>query len=369
MKVVITGGHHTSALPVIKELKKQNEDVEIFWFGHKHSLLGSKAETLEYKDITSLGIKFFNLNAGKFYKTYNLFRLIKIPWGFIQAFFLLIKVKPNVILSFGGYLAAPTVFSGWILGISSITHEQTVVTGYANKFISKFAKKILISWDQSRKYFPKDKVILSGLPLREQIYLSESSEFLIDNNLPTIYVTGGKTGSHKINNVILENMVSLLSKANIIHQCGDQSSTGDYEGLSNMYRKIQDKVSGRYFLKKFVTNSEIGEVFSKADLVISRSGAHIVKELMSLKKLALLIPISWVSHNEQYKNAKLLEQQGLAEILEEKNLKKNFNIVVERMLENLNKYRIEKEEKLQNKKKPEKIIVKQLLKAAKNEKN
>lgn len=367
MKVVITGGHHTSALPVIRKLRKK-ADVEILWFGHKHSLLGDKAETLEYKDINNLGIKFFNLNAGKFYRTFNILRLIKIPWGFVQAFYLLLKIKPDVILSFGGYLAAPVVFSGWVLRIPSITHEQTVVTGYANKFISLFARKILISWKQSEKYFPKEKTVFSGLPLREQIYSVNSSEFHTDNNLPTIYVTGGKTGSHRINSTIEKNMGDLLSVANVIHQCGDQSSTNDYERLSQMHEKIKDKVSGEYFLRKFIVNGEIGEVYSKSDLVISRSGAHTIRELMSLNKPGLLIPISWSSHDEQLKNAKILEKQGLAEIVSEGDLEKKFLPTVTKMLDNLDHYKTVSTRDITDGS-PEEIIIEELIKAANNEKS
>ena len=113
MKIVITGGHHTSALPVIKELRDSLPGVGLFWVGHKHSIRGDTNDTLEFKEITGLGIPFFNLQAGKLYKTLDPIRLLKVPFGFFQAFLYLLKVKPNVILSFGGYLAAPVVLAGF----------------------------------------------------------------------------------------------------------------------------------------------------------------------------------------------------------------------------------------------------------------
>ena len=204
MKIVITGGHHTSALPVIGELKKRDSSIDIHWFGHKHTLLGSKSETLEYREITSLDIPFYDLKAGKLYRTFNPIRLLRIPYGVFQAFFLLLKTKPDVILSFGGYLAAPVVLAGWFLGIPSLTHEQTVVTGYSNKFISRFVKKIMISWKESAKYFPKDKVMYTGLPLRKEIFDTSSDSFESENSFPTIYITAGKTGSHNINEATKE---------------------------------------------------------------------------------------------------------------------------------------------------------------------
>ncbi len=162
MRLVITGGHHSSALPVIKKLKETDPTLQIFWLGHKHSLKGDTHETLEYKEITSLGIPFYELKAGKVYKITSLSRLILVPFGFIQAFFILLSIKPDAILSFGGYLAVPVVVSGFFLGIPSVTHEQTVVAGYANKVIGWFAKKVLISWKASAKYFPAGKTVFTG---------------------------------------------------------------------------------------------------------------------------------------------------------------------------------------------------------------
>lgn len=101
MKMVITGGHHNSALPVIKELEKRYSDLSIFWFGHKSSIKGDKNQTLEYHEITAMDIPFYNLQAGKLYKTYDIRRLIKIPIGYFHALYLLFQIKPDIILSFG----------------------------------------------------------------------------------------------------------------------------------------------------------------------------------------------------------------------------------------------------------------------------
>ncbi len=341
MKIVITGGHHSSALPVIEELKNTHPDAVIVWIGHKYSLLGDKNTTLEYREITSLGFPFYDLKAGKVYKTFNIGRLLKVPLGFFQAFGILHKVKPDVILSFGGYLAVPVVLAGWLLRISSVTHEQTVVVGYANKVISKFADKILISWPDSLKYFPKSKTVLTGIPLRDEIFHSSSNSFHINPNLPTIYITAGKTGSLKINKAVLESLSELLGVANVIHQCGDHSEYNDYDLLVKEYKKIEGNVEGKFFPRKFVLAGEIGEAFDKASLVISRAGAHTCMELLALEKPSILIPIPWVSHNEQYRNALVLKEAGLGVILEEKDLTSAtlFNVVQD-TIKNLNTYKL-----------------------------
>lgn len=370
MKIVITGGHHSSALPVIKKLREQ-KDIEIYWFGHRYSQKGNKADTLEYKEITSLEIPFFDLKAGKFYKTYDVIRLLRIPFGLIQSFILLLKVKPDIILSFGGYLAVPVVIAGWVLRIPSVTHEQTVVVGYANKLIAYFVKKIFISWKDSEKYFPKDKVIYTGIPIREAIFKSSSNFFDVNKKLPTLYVMGGKTGSHKLNEIIKESLSELLEFCNIIHQCGDSTLYKDYEGLEAFSHNLKN-MGGKYYLRKFILENEIGEVFTKADVVVARSGAHTISELLALKKPAILIPISWVSHNEQYKNAQILEEAGLAEIIEEDSLNSEMFIrVVKEFLNNIGRYKIvdSKYEKLIKKDSAE-IIANELLKqVTKKEKN
>lgn len=338
MKIVMTGGHHTSAIPVIQLLQRQ-KDIQIEWFGAVNSLKGDKNQGLEFKEITSLGIPFHELKAGKFYRTFNLKRLLKIPFGFFQAMYLLTKVRADLIVSFGGYLAVPTVLAGVFLGIPSITHEQTVVSGWANKLISKFAKKILITWPSSAQYFPKSKTVLTGLPLRPQIFKSSSNAFNINSKLPTVYLTGGKTGSHILNMLVYEKLKELLEFCNLIHQCGDYSLTNDFDTLSKKYSKIKNESNGIYNLSKFVMLGEIGEALNKADLVVSRAGAHSVYDFAALSKPSLLIPIPWVSHNEQFKNAKTLENAGLAEIIEEKNITPDlFVSKIKFMLENLSKY-------------------------------
>lgn len=320
MKLVITGGHHSSALPVIALIKKEHPDWELYWFGHRHSLKNDKNDSLEYREISSLNIPFFDLHTGKVYKVYNPFKILKVFGGLIQAYNILRVLKPDLILSFGGYLAVPVVLSGNLLGIKSITHEQTLVAGYANKVIAKFTDKILLSWDSSKIYFPPEKVVVTGLPLRESIFNIKSNSYTADNNLPYVLVMGGKSGSHMLNIVIREALPELLKKYNVIHQCGDYSVYNDYDKLVKSYSDIRSTVPGKYFVQKFILEEEIGEAYNKANIIVSRSGAHTIAEILALKKRALLIPIPWVSHNEQYINADYVKSLGLADILLEKEL-------------------------------------------------
>lgn len=321
MKILITGGHHTSSLPIISKLKTKDPGIELVFVGRKYTDTARICESLEFKDISNLKIKFYDLNTGKFYKSLNFRNILLIINGIFQSFYILITQKPNLILSFGGYIAVPVSFAAWVLGIPIFTHEQTVVTGYANKLISIFASKIFISWRASAKYFSPKKVIYSGLPLREEIF---DSKMILDlnNQLPTIFVMGGKTGSHTINLLIKSNLPFLLSKYNVIHQTGNNADNNDFEKLKEEYKNFKH-LPGRYICKEFIFNEEIGSCYSVSDFVICRSGAHTIYELLVLKKKAILIPIPWVSHNEQYENARILQDLGLAIILDENSLSKD----------------------------------------------
>lgn len=319
MKIVVTGGHHSSALPVINKLQSSYPDLKIFWFGHKYSAMGDKNPTLEFRELTTRGIPFYHIHAGKFYRTLNFKRLLKIPYGFFQCLYLLIKIRPDAILSFGGYISVPTVLAGYVLGIPSITHEQTVVAGWANRAIAGYVKKILVSWEDSKKYFPSGKTFFVGIPLRKEIFKPVSSNFKVNSSLPTVYVTTGKIGSHIINMTVKDSLKELLSFCNVIHQCGDNSVYNDYLALEEVSKNLPD-TPGRYFLRKFVLENEIGEAYTKANLVVSRAGAHTTAELLALQKHCLLIPIPWVSHNEQNKNAEVLVKAGLGTTLSEGDL-------------------------------------------------
>lgn len=341
MKIVVTGGHHTTAVAVIKKLKELDKTIQFIFIGSKNTMEEDENISAEYKDVTSLEIPFYDIKAGKFYKKTNLSAYIKVILGFFAAFRLLAKEKPDGIISFGGYIAVPVVFSGALLGIPSVTHEQTAVCGLANKFISKFVKKVFISWEDSKKYFPQEKVIFSGLPLREEVFKNTSNKFQINNGLPVIYVTGGKQGSVSINSVVAKSLPKLLANYNIIHQCGDNSFYKDYEKLIHVKNSLPSEMQERYFVEKYIASGYMGEVFAKANLIISRAGANSVYEFITLGKNAILIPISWVSYNEQNINAQLYERTGLGEMLPEKNLSEERLVdKVTYMLNNLDKYKI-----------------------------
>lgn len=316
MKIIFTGGHHNSSLIISLMLK--NKGHQIYWFGHKHTMKNDQSLSAEYLEVTKNNIPFFELKSPKFYKNANLGNLFDLIGSIIDCFFKLKKIKPNLIVSFGGYLAVPVVLAGWLQGIPSITHEQTTKAGYGNKIISFFAKRIFVAWESSLKYFSRSKSEWLGLPIPKNLLIKQQPIF--NNGLRTLLVLGGKQGSHLINKLIEAQLTKLLSHYNVIHQCGRVQKTGDYNRLVVYKNKLNKELRKRYLLKPYFFEQEIIRCFQQADLVVSRAGAHTVYTLALLKKPAILLPISWVSGNEQFHNAMILKQMGTAIVLDENNV-------------------------------------------------
>ncbi len=324
-RIVITGGHLTPALAVIDELQKK-DSWEIFFLGRKYATEREKTPSVEAQVISDRGIWFFPITTGRFPRHFNRYALLsvfKIPLGFFQALYCLIKIRPRVILSFGGYLSVPVIFWGWVLRIPSLTHEQTTVQGLANTLNACFSRKIAFSWPQSLGKFPKRKAILTGNPIRKDIFkvnndLVEVLDFPPD--LPLVLVTGGNQGSHVINLAIGEILPRILEMTCIFHQSGHLESTGDFEFLEKARKNLPPRLKKRYHVKKYLVGEEMGTFLNKANLVISRAGANTVSEIAALGKPALLVPLPWLYRDEQTENARLLKSLGIAEILPQEEL-------------------------------------------------
>lgn len=312
--IIFTGGHHNSALEVAKILQKEN--FRIIWIGHKFTAKGEKSLSAEYQEVTRAGIKFIELKAGKFYKKWDVVEWIKIVFGFFQAFFYLLFNRPSLIFSSGGYLSVPIVIAGWILGIASITHEQTVVAGWANKAISPFVKKILLTHDSSIGNFPSGKSEVVGLPIRKELL---DSKFTKKFEPKLLYVTCGKQGSHIINQALFPIIPKLIKTFTVIHQTGSSTLNKDVERARRIKEKL-GKLGNRYSYAPYFFGEDAATFLRSATAIVSRSGAHTTYELMLMKKKAVLIPIPWVSHNEQYLNAQLAHKQIGSIVLEEKDL-------------------------------------------------
>ena len=323
-RLLFTGGHHNSAIALIKWLLHESPDIKIEWVGDQYPKEGVVYP--EYKEVCDLKIPYHKIVAGKLFRFTNpiylpsaIVSLLKIPFGFLQSAFLLFSVRPSLIVSFGGFIAVPIVVIGKFFGIKSVTHEQTVVVGFANKIIGQFVDKIYVSWPIGFYKVDanlKNKMVYTGLPV-DLIFLKSSKKLNFNNNLKTIYITGGKKGSFTLNEAIFINLASFISKFNIIWSCGNTKGEFDFEKIQKQILKLPIDQQKRVYIKEYFFGSEVAAVFNTCDFVISRSGAHTVYELAMLKKPCILVPIPWSSNNEQQKNAELLKSVGLAEVVNE----------------------------------------------------
>lgn len=322
MKLLLTaggGGHFAPLLSVIEAIGKSDEVLVI---GRKYGLEGDRAISLEYQTASEKNIPFRSITTGRLQRKiskYMLSSLLKVPIGFFQSIKILRQYRPDVVLSFGGYVSVPVVLSAFLLRIPIVVHEQTLSVGLSNKIASFLAKKICVSWTESAKFFNKKKIVITGNPIKREII--DSKRLKTEKKvLPVLYITGGSLGSHAINALIEGCLKYLLEKYVIYHQTGDAQKFQDYERL-NAYRLTLEKAQQeRYHIMKFLNPQMYGNILSLSDMIIGRAGISTITELLFMKKPALLIPLPYSQKNEQMKNALLMKGVGLAEIYEQGSL-------------------------------------------------
>lgn len=319
MKIVVTGGHPSPAFAVIERLFKK---AEIILIGRKYTFEKDKTLSFEYELAKELKIPFENITTGRLQRKFTnqtIFSLLRIPQGLFQAMFLLRKYKPDLVLTFGGSVGLVVGVAAFLMGIPIVLHEQTQKVGLANKIISYFASRVCISFAKSSKYFPKEKTVLTGNPLRREVFQIKG-KLTLPKNFGVIYITGGSAGSHFINSLIKPIVNQLLEKYVLIHQAGDSKTYRDYNDLLNLKKSLPGNLRERYILKRFILPKELGLVFKKADLVIGRAGINTVCELLSWAKMCLLIPLPHGQFGEQLENAVLVKKAGIGEYIKQEDV-------------------------------------------------
>ncbi len=315
MKTVIftgggSGGHVMPAITLIKELK-QYENLSLFYIGSRKGI--------ERSLLPVLVDRYHPIYTGKlrrYLSLENFFDLFRVLIGFFQSVFILLKYKSRdtLIFSTGGFVSLPVVYAAKLTGKKVFVHEQTSVSGLANKLASFIADKIFISFESSKKYFPAEKTFYSGYPLRDECFTREVTEVIIDGIVlkdilkPILFITGGGNGSKLLNKLLLDNMELLSKEYFIVHQVGKL--------FINIFQKY---TNDSYKPVAFIDNEMI-DLFKLSSVIISRSGAGTIAELLALRKKTILIPLKNSAKNEQYLNAKEAEKYLGSIIVEEDNL-------------------------------------------------
>ena len=311
-KIVLTGGgtagHVTPNLAIIPGLQEQG--MELHYIGRKK---GIERELLESTDVI-----YHSIAAGKlrrYFDLKNITDLALILLGFWQSFWLLLKIRPHLIFSKGGFVSCPVVWSAWLQRVPVVIHESDLTPGLANKLSAPFATKILYSFPETARYLPPSKAILAGIPVRESLLKGNSEEgkriCAFDTAKPVIMIIGGSLGSQIVNRHIRQALKQLLKNYSICHICGKGN-------IEPALETTTDYCQFEYVLE------ELPHLFALADVIISRAGATTLFELLALKKPSLLIPLSRkASRGDQILNARSFENQKLCLVLQEDDLSTN----------------------------------------------
>lgn len=317
--VCITGGHATPALAVADEVRRRHGDWKILWIGRKFALEGESIVAEEYHLVTEKGLQFLPLYAGRLTRAFTVqtvVSILKIPFGFLQALWYCVREKPNCIMSFGGYVALPVAVAGWFLGIPVITHEQTRVSGIANRIIGLLARRVCVTFLESKAFFPKEKTVITGLPIRNTLFHASAVDPIgIEEDAPLLYVTGGSTGAVSLNTALFPLIDQLTKDWVIIHQTGRVS----FGHAAQIRQALPKARQTRYVIRSYVSENELAWIYSRARLVVGRSGANTIGELAALAKVGVLVPLPWSSNQEQQANAQWLESEGSAVVLDQRN--------------------------------------------------
>ncbi len=270
-------------------------------------------------------ISFIPVAAGKmrtYFSVLNFTDLFKTAFGIIKALLKIYSIFPDAVFGKGGYGSIPALFAARVLGIPVMIHESDSVPGRANLWAAKFAKRIAVSYPQSVQYFPKDKTVVTGHPVREDLrhpLLTGAKEYLkLEDVTPVILVLGGSLGSQKINNTVLDALPELVKNYQIIHQTGkehykDVSLAADTLLSSSPYKN-------RYKAFDYLNTLSIRMCAGITNVVITRAGSTLF-EVAWWGIPAIVIPITESNGNHQIKNAYAYAEEGAGIVLEEKNLK------------------------------------------------
>lgn len=317
-KILMTGGHASStAYAVIAQIKKQGKNWELFFIGGGSSIEGKNTKTLHSVSLKEVEVQYYNITTGRLQRRLTrrtLPSLLKIPIGLIQSLYLLLRLDPDVVLSFGGYAAFPVVIVSWLFGKKIIIHEQTAAAGRANIFTARLADKIALSRATSSKYFPRDKIVMTGNPISLKVVELRPKTSRSDR--PVIFVTGGASGSKTINENIEAILEKLLDKYIVVHQTGDLQ----FDKFKKTKQKLPEDLRGRYEVYGVIPSAKWPSFLGRSDVIVSRSGANIVSEIVQIKRPAVLIPLPIAYLDEQYKNALIAKDLGLVKILKQQDL-------------------------------------------------
>lgn len=319
-----TGGHIFPALAIADALKRESASTKILFVGASDRMEMTRVPDAGYpiKGLWISGIK-RNLSFQ------NLLFPFKLVASLYRSYLILKKFKPQVVIGTGGFASGPLLYMATRLNIPSLIQEQNALPGITNRVLGKYVHRVCVAHQQAEKFFSKNKMVLTGNPLRAELTQSlldskKARKLLgLEPNKVTLLVVGGSLGARRINDLLAEQAERITSQnVQILWQCGKL-----YEKEFSRYEKKNIHV--RAFL------DDMSTAYAAADLIISRAGALAVSELCQVGKAVLFIPSPNVAENHQFKNAIAVAEKGAAIVIEEKELDKNFEKEIDELLTNI----------------------------------
>jgi len=308
MKILFSGGGTlgpvTPLLAIWDMVRDDYSDVTAVWVGTKK---GPEKLLVEEK-----GMLFFVIPSGKlrrYFSPFNIIDIGKIIGGFFASLRLLLSERPDVCISAGGFTSVPVHMAAWLLGIPTWIHQQDVVPGLSNKVMAPMATTITTALEDGKAYFSKKKTTWLGNPIRKDLFEGSKERaqtlFHLDSNLPVVFVTGGGTGSQRVNQLVVEAVQHLKSHAQVIHL------TGKERPQELVQRAV--KHFDYYQIHQFFTE-EMKDAYAVADVIISRGGFGTISEIAALGKPSILIP----KPGHQENNVQFLAKANASIVLDER---------------------------------------------------
>lgn len=304
-----TGGHIFPAIAIADELKRRNPKAEILFIGALGKMEMEKVPQAGYKIV---GLPIVGLQRKLTLSNFALpFKILK---SMLIAKRTLKEFKPQVVIGVGGFASGPTLKSATMLGIPTLIQEQNSFPGKTNKLLAKKVKRICVAYSGLERFFPADKIVLTGNPTRKEMVEIDGkreealAHFGLDSDKKTILIIGGSLGARTLNKSIQKYIDQIPEDTQVIWQCGKFY----YEGLK---QELESKLPNRIKLMQFVQRMDLA--YALADVIISRAGAISVSELCIIGKPVILVPSPNVAEDHQTKNAMALVEVGAAELVKD----------------------------------------------------
>ncbi len=319
-----TGGHFYPIIAVAESIKKISDERRLL----PPKMYFMAPEPYDQKVLFDNNISFVKVSTGKlrrYFSVLNVLDGLKTIWGVAVAILKMYFIYPDIVFGKGGYGSFPALFAAKILGIPVIIHESDSSPGKANLWGGKFAKHVAVSFEDTASYFSKEKVALTGTPIRKEILIKATvgaEEFLkLQKGVPVILILGGSQGAKTINDLILETLPNLVKNYQIIHQVGPKNIS-EVEKMVPVLLKSENEIL-RYKPFAYLNDLAIRMSAGAASLVISRAGSTIF-EIANWGIPSVIIPIADSNGDHQRKNAFTYAKSGACVVIEEKNLGPNI---------------------------------------------